>query len=353
MTQIEQLQTLEKDRPATAREASPVAADLRAMGAFVALIAITAVLLHLMITAGLRRIDTSRFGVANAIVDGTINADILVAGSSRALTHYDPRIIGEKTRLSAYNIGLNGAQTDMQLARVKTYLRHNKAPLALLFNLDAFSFQVTHGGVFDPGQFMPYLGEPDIYAALQRIDRDIWKSRFIPLYGYTVQDLRFHWIMGLAGLFRWRPAEDHFLGFEPRHTLWTDDFERLRQTNPEGVRFEIEAAGVAQMEELLTLCRDRGIRLILVYSPEYLDMQKMTQNRAEIFARFEALSRAFGAQLWDYSGSPISADRQNFYNSQHLNADGAEKFSSAIAERLSSDPALVAARESRRAAAGG
>ena len=81
-------------------------------------------------------------------------------------------------RLTAFNIGLNGSQTDMQLARLKTYLRHNKKPLLLIHNLDLFSFQTTHGGVYDPGQYVPYLEEPPISAALSRIDPDVWKARF-------------------------------------------------------------------------------------------------------------------------------------------------------------------------------
>ncbi len=42
--------------------------------------------------------------------------------------------------------------------------------------------------------------------------------------------------------------------------------------------------------------------------------------------RFDELSDRSGAPVWDYSGSPISTRRENFYNSQHLNADGAMNF---------------------------
>jgi hypothetical protein len=62
----------------------------------------------------------------------------------------------------------------------------------------------------------------------------------------------------------------------------------------------------------------------------------MTRNRTEIFARFESLARQYGAQIVDFSESPISADQKYFYNSQHLNADGATAFSRALAQRLSS-----------------
>jgi hypothetical protein len=326
---------------------------LREAGKFVCfacLVLLLAIPFNALITSGLRRINTSSFGVWNRIVDGTINAEIVISGSSRALTHYDPRIIEERTGLTAFNIGLNGSQTDMQLARLKTYLRHNRKPSLLIFNLDLFSFQTTHGGVYDPGQYVPYLEEPPIYTALASINPDAWKARFLPLYGYATWDLRFDWILGVMGFFGWNPGGGYFLGFNPRHSAWTEDFERFKAKNPNGVRFAIEPDGVKQMEEMLRLCNDQGIKVLLVYSPEYQEMQKLTTNRAQIFERFGELTYRFGAPVWDYSSSPISARRENFYNSQHLNAEGAMTFSKDLAEKLAAHPilSLGAARPYRK-----
>ena len=304
------------------------------MAAFFAFIVALAFALDAFIGFGLRRASTGDFGEWNRIVGGRINADIIVSGSSRALTHYDPRLLTSATGLSAYNIGLNGSQTDMQLARLKTYLRHNRKPLLLIHNLDAFSFQVSHGGVFDPVQYVPYLGEPDLYEALERIDADTWKARHLPLYGYAAQDTRFGWLVGLG---RWlRPSAEptHFEGYKPRDTAWTGEFDRFRADHPAGVSIDVEPAGVAQMEELLRLCAAHGIRVVLAYSPEYREMQALTTNRAEIFARFAALSRQYHATLLDFSDSPISSRPTFFYNSQHLNAAGAEIFTRELAARL-------------------
>jgi hypothetical protein len=64
---------------------------------------------------------------------------------------------------------------------------------------------------------------------------------------------------------------------------------------------------VKQMEELLRLCKDQGIKVLLVYSPEYFEMQAITTNRAHVFSRFAELADRFGAPVWDYSNSSISA----------------------------------------------
>lgn len=317
---------------------APTTRSVARIVCFFCLIAVCTFVLDSVINSGLRRIRTSAFGVQNRIVEGTIDADIVIAGSSRALTHYDPRVISAMTGRNAFNIGLNGAQTDMQVARFKTYLEHNRKPALLIFNLDIFSFQTTHGGVYDPGQYLPYLNEPTIYAALERIDKNVWKSKFLPLYGYAVVDLRFTWVQGVLGFLGWNPGEDHFFGFKPRYAEWTDDFERLRKTNPNGVEFAIEHDGNSLMEELLQLCKQRGIAALLVYSPEYVDMQALTRNRSRIFSSFSTLSERYGVPIWDFSSSVISLHKENFYNSQHLNAVGAAAFTKDLAERLITDP---------------
>ena len=301
---------------------------------FCSLVAMMALLLNAVVDRGLRRITTSTFGVFNQIVGGKINADILISGSSRALAHYDPRVIEARTGLSTFNIGLNGSQTDMQLARLKTYLQHNRKPRLVIYNLDVFSLQITHDGVYDSGQYIPYLREPEIYSALVGINPEIWKARLIPLYGYAVEDPRLNWLRGLAAFLGWMPVEDHFRGFKPGHGSWTEDFDRFKSRHPQGVRIEVEQAGINQLQELIRLCKGNGVPLLLVYSPEYIEMQRLTSNRTQVFEWFYALRDRFDVDLWDYSGSSISAGRYNFYNSQHLNAEGARAFSENLAATL-------------------
>ena len=300
---------------------------------FFGMIVVFTFAMNAMITSGLRQIKTSAFGASNQIMHGKVNAQIVITGSSRALAHYDPRIIEAIAGHTAFNLGRNGSQTDMQVAFLKAYLAHNRKPDVVIHNLDAFTF-VTTREVYDPVEYTPYLYDHELYSALQKINPNIWKSRYLPLYGYVVEDINFSWILGVKGFTGWSPPEDYFLGFNPRSKKWTDDFQHLKANNPNGVRFDIEPAGVEDVEELIRVCRENGIQLIFVYSPEYVEMQSLTRNRVEIFSRFHGLAERFGVPLWDYSDWRYSGHQEFFQNSQHLNADGAAVFSSDMAERL-------------------
>jgi len=292
-----------------------------------------------LVTHGLRQLRAGTFGVWNRIVTGRVGTDIVVSGSSRALNHYDPRVLARATGLTAFNIGLNGSQTDMQLARLRVYLRHNRRPAVLIHNLDLFSLQTSPGEVFDPAQYLPYLDEPALRQALLRIDADAWKWR-LPLYGYAVEDMRFTWLRGLAAAAGWQPQEDHADGFLPQRRAWSEEFERWRARAPAGILVPVQAAGVRALEELMRLCQLRAVPLLLVYSPEYAGAQRQALNREAIFLRFAELAQRHGATLWDYSDHPLSRDARWFVNSQHLNAAGAQAFSQALGARLAGWPGL-------------
>lgn len=305
---------------------------------FFALIIVLLFAFDWLITFGLRRIPTGGFGVSNRFMSGQVNANVVISGSSRALAHYDPRVIQDVTGRTAFNLGRNGSQTDMQLAVLRAYLKRNQKPEVVLHNLDAFTF-VTTREVYDPAQYVPYLYEPELYQALRGINPDIWKTKYLPLYGYVVDDMRFNWMLGIKGLLGRFPREDHFLGFNPRDKAWSDDFERYRADHPDGVTMPLEPAGERALEELTNVCVEKKIRLILVYSPEYGEMQALTKNRQEVFQRFREMAGRLEVEFWDFSGWEHSLDRKYFQNSQHLNATGARVFTQELASRLA--PATV------------
>jgi hypothetical protein len=306
---------------------------VRRIACFFGLVVALIFIMNAMITSGLRRLKTSAFGASNQIMDGKVNAQIVISGSSRALAHYDPRTIKEITGRTAFNLGRNGAQTDMQVAFLKAYLAHNQKPEIVVHNLDAFTF-VTTREVFDPVEYTPYLYDRDLYSALGKINPNIWKSRYLPLYGYVVEDMNFTWVLGLKGFFGWSPPEDYFLGFNPRSKKWTDDFQNMKANNPNGVSFGIEPEGIRVVEDLIRVCRQNGIQLILVYSPEYAEMQSLTRNRVEVFGLFHELADHSSVPLWDYSDWKYAGNQELFQNSQHLNATGAAIFSADLANRL-------------------
>jgi len=295
--------------------------------------ALVAALVHAAIQHGLRRVNTGGFGAINRVVQGRAAADLIITGSSRALVHYDPRILSTTTGLSALNLGRNGSHTGLQLAVLRTQVRHNPAPRLIIHNLDLHSL-ATPTEIHDPGQYLPYLDEPAIYAEIRSVHPGAWTWRHVPLYGHAVADPRLHWLEGLARLTGIERTETLIAGFEPRAWSWTGEFDRFAAKASAGYKVARDDRGRDQLAALLQLCREGGIDIILVFSPEYAAVRPLQLNRAALIAEMSALATTARVPLWDFSDSPLCSDRAFFYNSQHLNAAGAEAFSRELAHRL-------------------
>ena len=128
---------------------------------------------HLSLLRGLRLATSAPFVALNKIVNGRINSDILIIGSSRAHVHYDSNIIRSATNRSCFNIGMDGVPLDSHLTLFRTYLSHNRAPDVLLINLDLGSFSISKE-ICDPYQYVPYLDEKFIYEWLLKKDLSFW-----------------------------------------------------------------------------------------------------------------------------------------------------------------------------------
>jgi hypothetical protein len=280
---------------------------------------------------GLKRCRNGEVGTLNRIMAGGMNAEIVISGSSRAVYHYDPRIIEAYAKEKTVNIGRDGTKLDEQLALLKTYLKHNRKPEYVIQNLDSFSLR-ANDGVTDPLQYMAWLDEPDLYQNVLSHRRYFRIYHYLPLLGIIREGAVQPAIEGLFGSSI--QAGDDVAGYHPQNLDWNGEFERFKEQHPSGVQWPIDAQGLDTLRDMLELCQHEGIQLILVYSPEYIESQVLTKNRTDIFAAFHALAAEFQAPFWDYSSDPMCRDRTYFYNSQHLNQNGATLFSQKVGNRL-------------------
>ncbi|TLM59850.1 MAG: hypothetical protein FDZ69_14100 [Deltaproteobacteria bacterium] len=284
---------------------------------------------------GLRRSSKNKFGKMNDIVAGRINAEILFSGSSRTIYHFDPKPIAETTGASVYNIGLSGAQAKVQLALLKTYLEHNRQPGIIVQGLDLISL-FDKQDVFNPELFVPYLREEELFRPLAALDKAYYRYRYLPMYAFAVhQELKSLAVNGWLGR-EGRQTLDR--GYQGQDKVWTDDFETFRAQHPGGYVQPYDAALLTVFQEIVDICRTRGIRLVFVYTPEFVEMQSFTVNRREIITLLRDFAARNRVEFIDYSDSEMCRNRSLFYNSQHLNRRGADILSRDIAARLQLRP---------------
>ena len=306
---------------------------------FTAIFIFLAFVLHFLLIFGLRHYNSgASFDVWNQIINGEASADILINGSSRALINFDCQAITKVTQRSCYNIGLDGSKINLDVARFKTYLKYNKKPKVLI--------QV--GGIGDLGfggfarlyQYTPYLNEEEIYKSLVSQSSMMRYHKYIPLYSFAVYNNELIW-RAINGLLNVRdpetdwPRKPRVRGFLPVDISWTNEYDKFKLKFPKGEKFEISPKAISAYQELFRLCQEQNIQVLIVFPPAYYEsVYQYTQNVGEIFRTYRELSTENHIKFLDYSKIPMTQDRKYFYNSQHMNRDGAGLFSHLFAEDL-------------------
>jgi len=305
-----------------------------------------------LVTAGLRKSGSEQYVVWNDIRSGSAASDVIIQGSSRAWVHFSPGIIGDRLGMTCYNLGVDGYDLDMQLARYRLYREHNQKPKVVVQALDVSSLNVR-SDIYEAGQFLPYFNEDAVREGVRPYDYFKWYDYYLPLVRYREEfGLAYAGAMEALGLRHYTSAKDR--GYEGMDMVWTGEFEQYARDHPDGVEVVHLEAAENDLDAFLAECNREGILVVLVYPPEYYKGQELVNNREEIFAIYRRLAGKHGVEFLDYSSDPMSLDTTYFYNSQHMNKAGAELFSADVAEKLAQivdAPTTPAARAAQAAQA--
>jgi hypothetical protein len=289
--------------------------------------------LDALLTRGLRRMPQWNPAVWQATARGEVNADLVIIGSSRALVHFDCETIAGITQHSCVNLGVNASRPNIQSPVLALYLQRNRAPRVIVVAADVAT--LAPAADFNVNEFLPHLGEPLLFDAFVRLKPELYADRYVPLYALSqlgapaLIDSVKGWL-GRTGKAERRPT-----GWMPMDVPWDGNLEEFIKNNPQGKAFERTDEGAAQFAALLALAKGSGARVVVAYPPELAEWYPYATNRAAILAELKAITAAKGADYLDYTASPLTRSRENFYNSTHLKAEGARRFSEDFAGDVS------------------
>ena len=268
----------------------------------------------------------------NAVLGGTVDAGLVVHGSSRAWVHFDPRVLEQGLGISTYNLGIDGHNIALQYARHQLLLKYNAKPRFIIHSLDIGTLQ-HQPELYNADQFLPYMPwNADIEEATRGYEGFTWYDHHLPLVRYFGRTdaikaaVRMAVKPDSAGLGRAQ-------GFRARNETWNQDFE-LAKRSMRYYEARLDTGMCALFNRYLTECANNGIAVVLVYSPEYIEGQEFVRNRSVVIDKYKAYSLAHGIPFFDLSQDPISYRKEYFYNATHMNAQGAELFTAKLVELL-------------------
>lgn len=267
----------------------------------------------------------------NAILEGKLNADILIYGSSRAWVHFDPKIIEDTLQLSTYNLGVDGNTFNMQYLRHQLALKHNKKPKLIIHSVDATTLQ--KGYFFNSEQILPYmLWDNDFQKNTIGYRRYSLLDYNLPLLRYYGETAAISSALKLSFSTQDNDKE-RIKGYQGQDRTWNNDFDNAKKIMT-SYEVKIDEDLVKQFDNYINECKNNDIEVVLVYAPVYLDGQVFIQNQDAVIEMYERFAENYNIKFLDFTKDEICHDKDYFYNATHMNVKGSERFSKKLASKI-------------------
>jgi len=291
-----------------------------------------------IVTKGLQKTKFSDYKEWNEIYSGSIDAGIIINGSSRAWVHVSPKILDSSLNVNSYNLGIDGHTFLLQNFKFQEYLKYNSYPKIVIQTLDIFTLN-KRDDLFNFEQFLPFLYKNDVRKITSKYNGFEKTDYFIPFYRYKNLDiikigfLEYFSVSNFINNFK--PYLDNKQkGYKGFDNVWDSSFDEFKKNNPYGLSYNIDSNTVELFNQFLLKCKKLNIKVLFVYTPEYIENQELTINRDEIFKIYNDFATKYDIEFLDYSKDTISYQKDYFYNSQHLNKKGSELFTEKLANDI-------------------
>jgi hypothetical protein len=288
----------------------------------------------------------TRTGESGGLINDALSRDpqILLLGSSRMRRHAMPTILNRKLSLTAYNAGMDGRDFLYASMLFDLWRRSHAPPKMIVLNVDPETFQQDEDELQRSGNFSFYYDDSPLVRQILN-----QRSRFERLKFFSRAYRANGKVLAIAkNLFAHQDSD--FDGFEPMSgslpmnpsppALSASDGEREKTAMRESTSNEFYPLKVECFKLLADYCTKNGTRLVLVQGPCYREKLHAHDVQVKVLSKF--LASYPGVEFVDLStcahpdGFPDKPEL--FKDSTHLNAHGAEIFSTMLAEALQTKP---------------
>ena len=287
-----------------------------------------AVLLAAVYDAAARRDPIVKVNWIFAMEDRRL--DFIVLGSSRAYHSVDIATVASAVNGTGVNLGLNGAAYPEVALVLERFLARNQVRRIAL-EVDPFGFDPRWlNDQFHPYLYLPYIDEALIADGLQReFGARAVAWRWVPLLKYAEFNERIG-LRSVLELAHHPPAEWDEWGSRLSAGRLSDAAVRaIRDT-----AYAIDAGRVRAFERILDVAAAHGVSVTLFMAPQYTAAARAVTNRDQILAYYRDLARRRGITLLVFDDPSIEGDASLFIDGEHLNREGAMKFSALLGASL-------------------
>ena len=242
-------------------------------------------------------------------------------GSSRAVHHYDPRIIEDSLGLSCYNCGYDGCGS-ITAYGLLNILSKRYCPQIIVYEITPpFDYlQSDKDNTKYLGPLKCYYdrdGIDSIFMTVSPTER--WKmcSYMYRINSKAIQMLSEN-IMKRNETIKGFHTKEISMSYEP-------------QIDTSYKELEYDSVKIEFFKRMTSICKDHGIKLVFSVSPRYKATVFDEYVYAEDFAKNNNIPF-----ISHYSDTLINRNREYFYDQVHMNMKGAQTFTKIFVSELKS-----------------
>jgi hypothetical protein len=255
-----------------------------------------------------------------SLINGEINKDIIITGSSRGSRDILAMRIEDKTGLSSFNLCYPGSNVEFHEFILRTLVKFNKPPKIVLLVVDDYSeFFYEESIIFRKDRLYPLVKYSYVLQELiNRGDKDQFFSEFFILNRLNKAnfDLRKKSFSPLDTILNCGSMP---ISWQRGGRNWHSNMiEKEYQTNNE------VPEKVLAYKELVKICDSNNIRLVVVFPPNYQIHNSLFENRIRQLSGNKASFYIYNTE------NPIYRNKEYFYDESHLMRNGAEVFTDEI-----------------------
>jgi hypothetical protein len=291
-------------------------------------------------------ISAEKMRVLSSKIKKPATPSIMIVGSSHGQFGISPEILNEKLNVSALNAAYGtGANIGLQLSLLRKLIDRNIMPQLIIFGLEVFSqnsppiysdeFQTILFGVSND------VGKNRLMKSFRsRLFQSYFKlySRFLPRYlsqikagHYSLPLFNRTSTYDLSMFSQYKKYEITDSGWVKGYALLNKEYIRYADTV-----FDPDQKAQADLDDYVDLCRLNGIKIVFVQIPEHIVCLKYAKKYDDFDVWVKQFISRNNCRYWNFNNLesfPISQDSL-FFDSDHLNVDGASLLSDILAGYL-------------------
>ncbi len=246
--------------------------------------------------------------IMNDVMNGEVDADIAVFGSSWPMTGFNPAVCDSITGLSSYDVTTEGGHFNTHRLMEELYFRYNRKPRMIVHFID--SWWLTDNKIlgFD-FQFLPYMWDKEFRQHAASLMGPVYMAaNCIPVLRYKSTS---------PWLYRLKPRST----YKGHHTYSAPDFNP--SVPEDSIRVSTSYRMESEFQKQMARIKEQGISIVFVYQPVHKSYLMEKDSRVHMERFYQDLADKLDIPVLDYRGMDISDDPSKFIDAAHLNPSGA------------------------------